>query len=77
MKLFVFAATNAVSKSGSAYQYQPVQIMQGPNRPDAFDRLFVNEGSEPLEPGAYTADAYIRSTPTGNRVSFDNFVKAD
>lgn len=77
MKIFVFAPASAVSKAGNAYQYQPIQISQGPARPDAFDRLFINDDAEPLEPGAYEADVYIRSTPTGNKPAFHNFVKAD
>lgn len=77
MQIFLFAATKAVSKAGNAYTYQPAQIIQAPARPDAFDRIFVNEGEEPLEPGLYEADIYVRSTPTGNKVAFQNFVKVD
>lgn len=76
-KVFVFAPTQAVSKAGKPYSFQPIQVIQGPHFPDAFDRLFVNQGAEPLTPGLYEADMYVRSTPTGNKPAFHNFVKAD
>lgn len=51
--------TGTSAKTGKDFQYQTVEIVQSPVRPNVLYRRFLNKPEYVLEPGAYTADVHL------------------
>lgn len=65
--------TGISAKTGKEYQFQTVEIVQSPVRPNVLFRRFVNKPEYLLEPGTYTADVSIAAKGYELRPVFSNF----
>lgn len=68
--------TGTSAKSGKEFQYQTVEIVQSPVRPNVLYRRFLNKPEYVLEPGSYTAEVFIVAKGFDLVPVFSDFTRA-